>query len=201
MKLSLLVMFSFACFSLLAQYDRPNDFYVTKSGDTTFGTYVYGAKYDGFKNMKGEKIKLKPDSTQSYSIYLENTYHKKNEPFYYTRDWVKIGDKFYEVYYRDSGLLSIVFSSPPPTPGLGYTPSGGLNGAGGNIYYFSKNGILTKFDPISFYAAAKKVLADCPSISDLLDNVPNGKNKEKMHKAKIDDAPFVISKYNECMKH
>ena len=190
----------FYCFNfslgLFAQYDRPNDFYVAKSGDTTFGTYIYGIKYDGFKNLKGEKIKLRPDSIQSYSIYLENTYRKKSEPYYYTRDWINIEDKFYEVFYRDSGVLSIVFSSPPPTPTLGY-----LGYSGSNVYYFSKKGILTRFDPAVFYTAAKKNLADCPSMLDMLDNVPNDKNKGKTHKATFSDAAFIISKYNQCVKH
>jgi hypothetical protein len=189
---TLLLHCAFLCVS--AQ-DRPNDFYVNKQGDTTFGTYVYGPKYDAFKTLKREKLKLKPDSIQSYSIYADNTNRRKGEPYYFARTWINIDNKFYEIYYRDSGMLSIVFSSPPPTPTAGMSSM-----SGGNMYYFAKKGSITKFYPPSFYAECQKDLADCPSVIDLLDHVPNEKNKEKTHKATFNDAEFIVSKYNECMR-
>ena len=52
--IALLALFFAVGISLSAQEDRLNDFYVTKQRDTVFGTYIYGIKYDAFKNLKGE---------------------------------------------------------------------------------------------------------------------------------------------------
>lgn len=178
--------------TILSGQDRPNDFYITKSGDTVLGSYyfVYGSKYDMFKTTAGEKIKLKPDSVLSYSIYLENTNRGKNDPYYYTRTWQNVKGVFYGVLYRSKGPVCILLKE---WSSLGPAPSGGT------IYYFERNDSLTQF--FTFYSAAKKYLSDCPAVIDLLDHVPNQRNKEKTHKATIDDAEFIISKYNECVKH
>ena len=191
MKTTLFLLILILSIVSMSAQDKPNDFYVNKSKDTVFGTYVfiYGSKYDVLRNLKGEKIKLKPDSVLSYSIYLENTYRGKNDPYYYTHTWVNVNGAFYRVLYKEAGPVSIVLEEHSS---LGPAPSGGTT------YYFERNDTLTRF--LTFYSAAKKYLADCPAVIDLLDHVPNEKNKNKTHRATIDDAELIISKYNECVK-
>ncbi len=195
MKKNWFILFSILSLHISAQYsDKPKDFYVTKQGDTTYGTYISGMKYDGFKNLKGEKIKLKPDSIKYYSIYEYNS----DRSDYSTRSWISINDKFYEYYYKGYGKVSIVSTAGD---GFGPTPSWEI-APKYEIYYFLRADTLSHFFlPANFYKAAQSFLSDCPTISDYLDHAPNKYNKEKSHKATLEDAVFVIPKYNECMKH
>ena len=193
MKMLFTIISSFLTCGLLAQIDRPNDFYVTKSGDTIYGNYTpaFSSKVDIFKNLKGEKIKIKPDSIRTYSIYLENTNRMKGDPFYFSQSWLNIRDTFYEIIYKGTGPVSVLRFKQVKNV---------LTTYGMPHEYFERNGILTAFSMSAFYSECKKYMADCPSIVDLLDHVPNDKKSTKTHKAKLEDVEFVVSKYNECVK-
>ena len=195
MKANIVLLLLILISMSISAQDRPNDFYVSKRGDTVLGTYVYGAKYDGFKNLKGEKIKLKPDSILSYSIFLENNNRSKNDPYFFTRTWINIRDSFYEAVYMETGPVGVVIQETRR-----YTDVLRIVPDHSDSYLFVRDGKMTKFLSISFYSAAKKYLADCPTIIDLLEHVPNEKNRTKTHKATFEDVAFIISKYNECMK-
>jgi hypothetical protein len=199
MKATLIFLLLILSSVSISAQDRPNDFYVTKNKDTVLGSYVfvYGSKYDVFRNLKGQKIKIKPDSVLSYSIYLENTYRQKNDPYYYARTWINIRDTFYEIHYKDSGEVMILIVAGSSS----FSGSGAAYGTP-DSYFFEKKGRVSEiFLAAKFYKNAQLFFADCPSVVDLLDHIRNEKNKEKTHKAKLEDAAFIISRYNECMKH
>jgi|GEM_PF-3880077 len=184
-------------FDLSAQGIRPDDFYISKSGDTVRGKFRPGGnfnEYDNFKTLKGEKIPLNPDSILSYSIYLDNFNLRTDDPHYfYTRDWISIQNGFYEVYYKDSSSVCILTQK-----GGGFGPS---RGGKYDVFFINRQGTLSKFFlATGFYNIAKTFLSDCPTISDILDQVPNEKNKTKTHKATLEDAAYIIKKYNECTK-
>jgi hypothetical protein len=197
--LATLILLLWGSVHLSAQSHRPDDFYVKKNGDTIYGRYLYGTrmgKYDTFRNSDRDKVQLKPDSIQSYSSYRENADLSRDDPnYYYIWNWINIKNGFYQIYYRDSNVVSIVSQT---IPGSGFTTGPTWDS---DLFYIYKNGILSEsFMPLKFYPVAKTFLADCPSILELLEHVPNEINKEKTHKATLKDAGFIISKYNECVK-
>jgi hypothetical protein len=194
MKIIFSIGFIIALFlSSSAQYsDKPKDFYVTKHGDTTYGTYISGMKYDGFKSLNGEKTKLKPESIKFFSAYLYNS----DKSDYSTQSWISIDNKFYEYIYKSSGKVSLVSSEKS----FGQISSSGISWINEVCFFLRADTLSSPFLPVEFYKAAKSFLIDCPDISSILDHAPKKYNKEKTHKATLDDATYIISKYNECMR-
>lgn len=193
----LMVIILIICADLSAQSHRPHDFYLNKVGDTIYGRYIPAEgvfRGEKFKPLNGDKIALTPDAVRSFTYYMENANLNRSDPnFYYSSSYISIGDSFYQVYFRDTGRISIL------------SREGGIyiyNGSNTGVFYFYINGQLSEpFLPTAFYKNALVLLGDCPTIANLLDHVPNGKGKEKTHRATLQDAAFIIPKYNECMKH
>ena len=180
----------------------PYDYYVTKQGDTVYGSVFWGLKNDGFKPLNGQRMKLKPDSVASYAFYLANNNRGPNDPFYFARTFINVENKFYEIEYTGDGPVRVLFRDASDITGLkNVMPSGMGMAAEDEVYYFERNGVLTKFYASKFYAAAQKYFADCPSVVEFLDHVPNERKPEKTHKAGMHDLKLIMSKYTACVKH
>lgn len=179
-----------ACLSIHAQGDLPDDFYVTQHGDTVFGRYI---SYTSFK-LRGskEKISVKPDTIQSYTVYALNTNRSKGDPYYYPRQWVNIKGTFYELLAGAGGPVRALSLTVAQYMGYNQTEK--------DVFYFERDGILTNFSVVAFYRDCKTYFSDCPSVIEFLDQVPNIKNPEKAHKARFDDIDLIVDKYNNCRR-
>ena len=195
MKTIITLIFCTLGFSLFAQYDRPNDFYISKHGDTVYGKIFVGLKNISFTFPSGEKIKLHPDSVLSYAYYAGNVSVPASEGNNYYTTVLSLESKFFVIYYKGNGPVKILYED-------------GLNIAGGlttltpvedDFYYFERNGVLTIFHATHFYTAALKYMVDCPDMAEYLDHVPTQKKGNKTHRAKFSDATSVLDKYNQCI--
>ena len=185
-------LFSICSLRLLAQ-DLPNDFYVTLHGDTVHGRCTIGGKYVVLQKPKGEKIKLKPDSIASYTIYSDFANWKLGDPAYHVSTAVNVSNQFYELVSGSDGPVRVLFSIDVANhkPGV-YEKSG--------KYYFEKKGALTEFQEESFYGDAKKYMSDCPDVISFMAQVPNKGKGTTTHKAKMSDLSLLVDKYNDCAK-
>jgi hypothetical protein len=191
---------------LMGQGNVPNDFIVKHISDT-----IYGRIQMDMRDTNGVDHQIIPANVRTFTIYTSVTGFS-SKPKYFASTWVNINGKFYEILYKDDLGISL-YRMQPGLYGNGnssnvvYMPvnqniASGFDPSiqGPDIYYFGKKNVLTGFKKKEFYDAAKDYFSDCKEVLQLVDSVPNSKNPTKTHKAKIDDAVFLLEKYNSCTK-